>query len=46
MKELILDSAHLIKKHWRSIIFMTIFIYLLFAYADIKQGVIHGWAGQ
>jgi hypothetical protein len=46
MKTFILDLQKLIIIHWKTIAIIVIVLYLLYSYADIKQGIMDGWSGR
>jgi hypothetical protein len=46
MKQLILDIQDLLKKNWKVILALAIVFYLLYSYADIKNGILDGWIGR
>jgi hypothetical protein len=43
MQKLIEDLKTLISNNWKVILLITIIVYLIFSYSDIKQGIMDGW---
>jgi hypothetical protein len=46
MQKLITDLKTLISSNWKVILLITIIVYLIFSYPDIKQGIMNGWMGR
>jgi hypothetical protein len=44
MQALLSDLMVLVKRHWKTILFIVLVIYLLYSYSDIKQGIVDGWS--
>jgi hypothetical protein len=46
MQDLIADLKTLISSNWKMILLITIIVYLIFSYSDIKQGIMDGWMNK
>ena len=46
MQDLIADLKTLISSNWKMILLITIIVYLIFSYSDIKHGIMDGWMNK
>ena len=46
MNKLITDLKQLILNHWKPILVIAVVVFMLSAYADIKQGMVDGWLNK
>ena len=43
MNQFLNDLKTLVKTHWKTILFIVIFIWAITSYTDIKSGIMDGW---
>lgn len=46
MQTLIPDLKSLLRNHWKPVLVTILTVYLLYSFADIKQGVVDGWMNK